>query len=83
MAQQRDGLSTEMDSAQIQELCIIFLKQCPSGALHLHEFKRIFGVQSGSSEESIFLETIFRSFDTNQVRVGAAFALTQTRRSVV
>uniref|UniRef100_H2L2W2 Guanylate cyclase activator 1g n=1 Tax=Oryzias latipes TaxID=8090 RepID=H2L2W2_ORYLA len=66
MAQQRDGLSTEMDSAQIQELCIIFLKQCPSGALHLHEFKRIFGVQSGSSEESIFLETIFRSFDTNQ-----------------
>uniref|UniRef100_A0A8C7X4X0 Guanylate cyclase activator 1g n=1 Tax=Oryzias sinensis TaxID=183150 RepID=A0A8C7X4X0_9TELE len=66
MAQQKDGLITEMDSAQIQELCIIFLKQCPSGALHLHEFKRIFGVQSGSSEESIFLETIFRSFDTNQ-----------------
>ncbi|XP_029316277.1 guanylyl cyclase-activating protein 2-like [Cottoperca gobio] len=56
----------EMDLAQIQELCIIFMKECPSGALHLHEFKRIFGVQSSSPEESLYIETIFHSFDTNQ-----------------
>ncbi|KAM9366774.1 guanylyl cyclase-activating protein 2-like [Symphorus nematophorus] len=55
----------EMDPAQIQELCIVFMKECPSGALHLHEFKRIFGVQSSSAEESLYIETIFRSFDTN------------------
>ncbi|XP_072237278.1 guanylyl cyclase-activating protein 2-like [Leuresthes tenuis] len=63
---QEGSHSEEMDLAQIQELCIIFLKECPSGALHLHEFKKIFGVQSTSAEESLFLETIFSSFDTNQ-----------------
>ncbi|MEQ2158431.1 hypothetical protein GOODEAATRI_012226, partial [Goodea atripinnis] len=64
---QEKSRSEEVNLAQIQEMCIIFLRECPSGALHLHEFKRIFGVQSSSSEESLFLETIFRSFDTNQV----------------
>ncbi|XP_028258008.1 guanylyl cyclase-activating protein 2-like [Parambassis ranga] len=56
----------ELDLAQIQELCLIFMKECPSGALHLHEFKRIFGVPSSSAEESLYIETVFRSFDTNQ-----------------
>ncbi|KAM4593442.1 guanylyl cyclase-activating protein 2-like [Odontesthes bonariensis] len=63
---QGESHSEEIDLAQIQDLCLIFLKECPSGALHLHEFKKIFGVQSSSAEESLFLETIFRSFDTNQ-----------------
>ncbi|XP_041846355.1 guanylyl cyclase-activating protein 2-like [Melanotaenia boesemani] len=63
---QEESHSEEMDTAQIQELCIMFMKECPSGSLHLHEFKRIFGVQSSSAEESLFLETIFHSFDTNQ-----------------
>lgn len=65
---QEESRSEEMDLAQIQELCILFMKECPSGALHLHEFKRIFGVPSSSAEESLYIETIFRSFDTNQVR---------------
>ncbi|MEQ2256619.1 hypothetical protein ILYODFUR_025978 [Ilyodon furcidens] len=63
---QEKSCSEEVILAQIQEMCVIFLRECPSGALHLHEFKRIFGVQSSSPEESLFLETIFRSFDTNQ-----------------
>lgn len=62
-----------MDLAQIQELCIVFMRECPSGALHLHEFKRIFGVQSSSAEESLYIETIFHSFDTNKVKDAAAF----------
>ena len=61
---QEESHSEEMDLAQIQELCIMFMKECPSGALHLHEFKRIFGVQSSSAEESLYIETIFNSFDT-------------------
>lgn len=61
-----------MDLAQIQELCIVFMRECPSGALHLHEFKRIFGVQSSSAEESLYIETIFHSFDTNKVKDAAA-----------
>ncbi|CAF90606.1 unnamed protein product [Tetraodon nigroviridis] len=56
----------ELDLAQVQELCILFMKECPSGALHLHEFKRMFGVQSSSVEESVYMETIFHSFDTNK-----------------
>ncbi|CAL8352545.1 unnamed protein product [Merluccius merluccius] len=63
---QEESHIEEVDLAQIQELCIIFMKECPSGALHLHEFKKIFGVPSSSEEESMYIETIFRSFDTNQ-----------------
>lgn len=65
---QEESHTEEMDLAQIQELCIVFMKECPSGALHLHEFKRIFGVASTSPEECLYIETIFRSFDTNQVK---------------
>ncbi|KAJ3594282.1 hypothetical protein NHX12_006613 [Muraenolepis orangiensis] len=63
---QEESHTEEMDLAQIQELCIIFMKECPSGALHLHEFKKIFGVPSSSEEESMYIETLFHSFDTNQ-----------------
>ncbi|XP_053709331.1 guanylate cyclase activator 1g [Synchiropus splendidus] len=62
---QEESHSEEMDLAQIQDLCIIFMRECPSGALHLHEFKRIFGIQSTSEEESLYIETVFHSFDTN------------------
>lgn len=66
----------EVDLALIQDLCITFMKECPSGALHLHEFKRIFGVQSTCEEESIYIETIFHSFDTNRVRGHSVFTRT-------
>lgn len=66
---QEESHNEEMDLAQIQDLCIIFMKECPSGALHLHEFKRIFGVPSTSAEESLYIETIFHSFDTNRVKI--------------
>ncbi|KAG9352128.1 hypothetical protein JZ751_020541, partial [Albula glossodonta] len=56
----------EVELAQIQDLYAVFMQECPSGALHLHEFKRIFRVQSSSEEESLYIETIFRSFDTNK-----------------
>ncbi|XP_028812524.1 guanylyl cyclase-activating protein 2-like [Denticeps clupeoides] len=59
-------MQKEVDPARIQELCMSFMKECPSGALHLHEFKRILGIQNASEEESVYIETIFRSFDTNK-----------------
>lgn len=65
---QEESHNEEMDLARIHELCVIFMKECPSGALHLHEFKKIFGVPSSSVEESLFIETIFNSFDTNKVK---------------
>lgn len=76
---QEESHSGEMDLAQIQELCIIFMKECPSGALHLHEFKRIFGISSSSAEESLYIETIFRSFDTNRVSEAALSRLDRIR----
>ncbi|CAL8244186.1 unnamed protein product [Lota lota] len=63
---QEESHDVEMDLAEVQEMCIIFMKECPSGVLHLHEFKRIFGVLSSSEEESMYFETIFHSFNTNQ-----------------
>ncbi|XP_064841675.1 guanylyl cyclase-activating protein 2-like [Oncorhynchus masou masou] len=56
----------EMDLEQIQELCMAFMKECPSGALHLHELKRIFGIPASCEEETLYIETVFHSFDTNR-----------------
>ncbi|XP_063044088.1 guanylyl cyclase-activating protein 2-like [Engraulis encrasicolus] len=66
MGQGESAENEEVSLALIQELCTTFMRECPSGALYLHEFKRIFGVQSTSEEESIYIETIFHSFDTNR-----------------
>lgn len=80
---QEESHTEELDLARIQELCIIFMKECPSGALHLHEFKRIFGVPSSSAEESLYIETIFHSFDTNKVNHAAALHRGASFASVV
>uniref|UniRef100_A0A6Q2XUK3 EF-hand domain-containing protein n=1 Tax=Esox lucius TaxID=8010 RepID=A0A6Q2XUK3_ESOLU len=62
--------SSHRDKAHnIQPLYTAFMKKCPSGALHLHEFKSLFGVQSLSEEESLYMETIFSSFDSNRDNV--------------
>ncbi|KAG9273526.1 guanylyl cyclase-activating protein 2-like [Astyanax mexicanus] len=57
---------SEVGISQIQELYKKFADECPSGKLHLHEFKRIFGITSDSTaEESAYMDNLFRSFDTN------------------
>uniref|UniRef100_A0A3Q1FC85 Guanylate cyclase activator 1g n=1 Tax=Acanthochromis polyacanthus TaxID=80966 RepID=A0A3Q1FC85_9TELE len=63
---QEESHNEEIDLAQVQELCVIFMKECPSGAQHLHKLQMIFGVPSSSEEESLYIETIFYSFDTNK-----------------
>lgn len=68
MGQSQSEVNDEVALFQIQELYRKFASECPSGNLHLHEFKRIFGITSESSmEESAYMENLFRSFDTNQV----------------
>ncbi|KAG9272001.1 guanylate cyclase activator 1g [Astyanax mexicanus] len=66
MGQTQSEDDDEVDLVQIQTLYTAFMKQCPSGALHLHEFRNIFGVQSSSEEEALFMELIFKSFDRNK-----------------
>ncbi|GAA6222893.1 guanylyl cyclase-activating protein 2-like [Lates japonicus] len=67
MGQAQGTTDKEVTLQNIQELYRKFASECPSGNLHLHEFKRIFGINSNSSEEeSAYMENIFRSFDTNK-----------------
>lgn len=68
MGQAQSGADKEVTLQHIQELYRKFASECPSGNLHLHEFKRIFGInQNSTEEESAYMENVFRSFDTNQV----------------
>ncbi|XP_051513264.1 guanylyl cyclase-activating protein 2-like [Myxocyprinus asiaticus] len=67
MGQSQSEMDNEVALAQIQGLYKKFVSECPSGNLHLHEFKRIFGITSKSTEEECaYMENLFRTFDTNQ-----------------
>lgn len=68
MGQSQSIDDQEVTLQDMQELYRKFAFECPSGNLHFHEFKRIFGVNSSSTEEeTAYMENVFRSFDTNQV----------------
>lgn len=68
MGQTQSGSEKEVALQNIQELYRKFASECPSGNLHLHEFKKIFGINMNSSEEEVaYMENVFRSFDTNKV----------------
>lgn len=68
MGQSQFNLDKEMTPQNIQELYRKFTSECPSGNLHLHEFKKFFGVNCKSREEElVFAEIVFQSFDTNKV----------------
>ncbi|XP_051545176.1 guanylyl cyclase-activating protein 2-like [Myxocyprinus asiaticus] len=69
MGQTQSEEQEEVDLAEIQPLYTVFMNVCPSGALHLHEFRKIFGVQSTSEDEALYMETLFKSFDTNRDNV--------------
>ncbi|KAK7912362.1 hypothetical protein WMY93_012573 [Mugilogobius chulae] len=61
-----DDADTEVTLQHIQELYRKFASECPSGNLHLHEFKKIFGFnRSSTEEESAYMENVFKTFDTN------------------
>ncbi|XP_034074468.1 guanylyl cyclase-activating protein 2-like [Gymnodraco acuticeps] len=66
MGQRPSNLDKEVTLQNMQGLYLKFATDCPSGHLHLHEFKKIFGINSKSTkEESAFMDNVFRSFDTN------------------
>lgn len=68
MGQAESGREKEVALQNIQELYRKFASECPSGKLHLHEFKKIFGVSSSSTEEEhAYMDNVFRSFDANKV----------------
>lgn len=67
MGQAESGQEKEVALQNIQELYRKFASECPSGKLHLHEFKKIFCISSSSTEEEhTYMDNVFRSFDTNK-----------------
>ncbi|KAF3686187.1 Guanylyl cyclase-activating protein 2 [Channa argus] len=67
MGQGQSGSDKEVTLQNIQELYRKFTTECPSGKMHLHEFKKIFGGNSSrTEEESAYMENVFHSFDTNK-----------------
>ncbi|XP_056383667.1 guanylyl cyclase-activating protein 2-like [Hyla sarda] len=64
MGQNQSSIKEEIDIADLQQMYKKFVTECPSGALHLHEFKRLFGV-SANNEASQYVDCMFASFDRN------------------
>uniref|UniRef100_A0A3P9LUW5 EF-hand domain-containing protein n=1 Tax=Oryzias latipes TaxID=8090 RepID=A0A3P9LUW5_ORYLA len=66
MGQAESAAGKEVTLQNLQELYRRFASECPSGNLHFHEFRRIFGVSSSSTQESAYMKIVFQSFDTNK-----------------
>lgn len=69
MGQTYSDADKEVTLQKIQELYRRFTSECPSGKMHLHEFRNIFGGHSRTTEEeAAYMENVFHSFDTNKVK---------------
>ncbi|KFZ62432.1 Guanylyl cyclase-activating protein 1, partial [Antrostomus carolinensis] len=43
-----------------------FMRECPSGQLSLHEFKKLLGLQGLDLQGEIYIKRVFDIFDLNQ-----------------
>lgn len=46
-----------------------FMTECPSGLLTYYEFKRFFGLKNLSETSNAYVQTMFSTFDMNDVRM--------------
>lgn len=45
-----------------------FMTECPSGLLTFYEFKKFFGLKNLSESSNAYVESMFATFDMNDVR---------------
>lgn len=46
-----------------------FMRECPSGQLSLHEFKKLLGLQGLDPQGDLYIKRVFDIFDLNQVNL--------------
>lgn len=46
-----------------------FMRECPSGQLSLHEFKKLLGLQGLDPQGDLYIKRVFDIFDLNQVKL--------------
>ncbi|XP_051765869.1 guanylyl cyclase-activating protein 1-like isoform X1 [Ctenopharyngodon idella] len=46
-----------------------FMTECPSGQLTFYEFKKFFGLKNLSESSNEYVETMFKTFDINDLRI--------------
>lgn len=55
--------------AQMHHYYSKFMRECPSGLLSLHEFKKLLGLQGLDPEGDLYIKRVFDIFDLNQVNL--------------
>lgn len=53
-----------------------FMRECPSGLLSLHEFKKLLGLQGLDPQADVYIKRVFDIFDLNQVNLLFFLSLT-------
>lgn len=63
------GSVEELQACESHQWYRKFMTECPSGLLTFYEFKQFFGLKNLSPESNAYMETMFKTFDMNDVRL--------------
>lgn len=55
--------------AQMHHYYSKFMRECPSGLLSLHEFKKLLDLQGLDPQGDLYIKRVFDIFDLNQVNL--------------
>uniref|UniRef100_A0A8D0HVF3 Guanylate cyclase activator 1C n=1 Tax=Sphenodon punctatus TaxID=8508 RepID=A0A8D0HVF3_SPHPU len=56
----------DFNPAEVHQWYTKFMKECPSGQLSLHEFKKLLNLQDLTSEADMHVDRVFNTFDLNK-----------------
>lgn len=76
------GSVEELQACESHQWYRKFMTECPSGLLTFYEFKQFFGLRNLSPSSNAYIQTMFMTFDMNDVRP-FTFSLYNVKSSVV